>query len=609
MAPQACAITGTIGTAPAGGSTGVFPTVRLNRNGTPSECSVPAKAYPGTLAGTNRPFNVHNFANTSSTPSCVTFTLTNTNGVSDVLLSVHRSPFVAGDISTAARYLGDAGSSAVSTGVIKTFQTVIPANTSIAVVVTTADSSTSGTTYNLDVSSNDSTTGNVCGLGGSGTRSYTGAVVPIPDATAAGVDVTLPVTGIGRIRDMNFRFLTGGTCNATVGNTNAAIDHTFIGDLTFKLTSPKGTTATFQARRGGTRENICDSTLTDEFNNPLLSSLTSITGSTMSGSFQPELTGRLSLFRGENADGLWTLNVSDNSGADTGSLRRFGLSFTNLLYPNNDFDNDGKSDIAIYRPSVGEWYFRGSISGSVGGATFGISTDKIVPGDYTGDGQTDLAFFRPSTGNWFVLRSEDSSFYSFPFGVSTDIPAPADYDGDGKTDAAVFRPSNGTWYIINSSDLSVTINTFGTNGDIPLPGLYDRDSKADLTIFRPSVGEWYTFKSQTSTVSGATFGSSSDKPVPGDYTGDGKVDYAFYRPGTGNWFVLRSEDSSFFAAPFGVATDIPARGDYDGDGKNDFAVYRPSNQAWYISNSSNAVVQIYTFGVATDRVVAAYYLP
>ena len=45
------------------------------------------------------------------------------------------------------------------------------------------------------------------------------------------------------------------------------------------------------------------------------------------GNFSPETTGMLSLLDGENANGTWVLNVSDNAGLDTGSMRRFSLIF------------------------------------------------------------------------------------------------------------------------------------------------------------------------------------------------------------------------------------------------------------------------------------------
>ncbi len=269
-----------------------------------------------------------------------------------------------------------------------------------------------------------------------------------------------------------------------------------------------------------------------------------------------------------------------------------------------DFDGDNKSDISIFRPSNGEWYYTRSIDGQVRGAQFGASTDKITPGDFTGDGKADFAFFRPSTGEWFVIRSEDSSYYSFPFGSNGDIPMPGDYDGDGKADVAVFRPSTGIWYI-NRSGSTVLSQPFGISGDVPVAMDYDGDGKSDIAIFRPSVGEWYYMRSSDSQVRGAQFGSSTDKPVQGDYTGDGKADFAFFRPSEGRWYVLRSENSSYYSAPFGVSTDVPTPGDFDGDGKFDFGVFRPSNSVWYV-NRTTAGMQILQFGFGTDIPVPAY---
>jgi uncharacterized delta-60 repeat protein len=319
---------------------------------------------------------------------------------------------------------------------------------------------------------------------------------------------------------------------------------------------------------------------------------------------------------------------SDNKIVSTGSS--FGLSGNNLVFTvarfnsngsldttfngvatntkkPSDFDGDGKTDISVFRPSVGEWYYQRSSTLVVNGATFGSSTDKIVPADYTGDGKTDIAIFRPSTGFWFVLRSEDFSFYAFPYGVSTDIPTPGDFDGDGKADAAVFRPSTGIWYISKSSGGDIA-QPFGTSGDRPVVADYDGDGKSDIAIFRPSVGEWYALKSGGGVI-GAAFGAGTDKTVQGDYTGDGKADFAFYRPSTGFWWVLRSEDFSFYASPFGAATDTPTPGDYDGDGKFDQAVFRPSTGIWYINKSNGSGVLIQPFGASTDIPAPGYYLP
>lgn len=267
-----------------------------------------------------------------------------------------------------------------------------------------------------------------------------------------------------------------------------------------------------------------------------------------------------------------------------------------------DFDGDGKTDVGIFRPSVGEWWLYKSLTGTTYAAQFGVSTDAIAPADYTGDGKADIAFWRPSTGEWFVLRSEDSSFYSVPFGTAGDIPAPEDYDADGKTDTAVFRPSTAVWYIQRSSDNGTTIQQFGTNGDQPVASDYDGDGRADIAIYRPSLGQWWLNRS-TAGVLAASFGNNTDQVVQGDYTGDRKSDIAFWRPSTGEWFILRSEDMSYYSAPFGMTGDLVAPGDYDGDGRFDTTVFRPSGAMWF-SQRTTAGTLIQQFGSTGDLPVA-----
>jgi hypothetical protein len=271
-----------------------------------------------------------------------------------------------------------------------------------------------------------------------------------------------------------------------------------------------------------------------------------------------------------------------------------------------DFDGDGKTDISIFRPSGGEWWYLRSVDNQNRAFQFGSGSDKIVPGDYTGDGKTDVAFFRPTTGEWFVLRSEDSSFYSFPFGASGDVAVPNDYDGDGKTDAAVFRPSNSTWYV-NKSTGGTLIQQFGQNGDVPVVADYDGDGKADIAIYRVASGQWWIQRSSSGMIA-FQFGNSSDKPVQSDYTGDGKADVAFFRPSTGEWFVLRSENQSFYSFPFGTNGDLPVPGDYDGDGKSDAAVFRPSNTTWFVQQTTAGTL-IRQFGNTGDKPVPNAFVP
>jgi hypothetical protein len=182
--------------------------------------------------------------------------------------------------------------------------------------------------------------------------------------------------------------------------------------------------------------------------------------------------------------------------------------------------------------------------------------------DFDGDSKTDIAIWRPTTGEWWIRRSSDSAVVSIALGSSTDIPVPGDYDGDGKTDEAIWRASTGQWWIRRSSDSAVVSIALGSSTDIPVPGDYDGDGKTDEAIWRASAGQWWIRRSSDSAVVSIALGSSTDIPVPGDYDGDGKTDEAIWRASAGQWWIRRSSDSAVVSSPWGSASDVPVKSRY-----------------------------------------------
>ncbi len=245
-----------------------------------------------------------------------------------------------------------------------------------------------------------------------------------------------------------------------------------------------------------------------------------------------------------------------------------------------DFDGDGITDIGVRRAANQTWYIINSsgvdyISGNADGVTryvFGRNINDIpVPADYDGDGRTDIAVRRPSTQYWYILNSSgEDTLTGHSDGITrkifgrqaADIPVPADYDGDGKADIAVRRPASHYWYILNSSGIdNVTFNQDGITrkrfgldqNDIPVPADYDGDGKADIAVRRPDTFTWYILNSSgADELSGMSDGISrykfglnrTDIPVPADYDGDGKADLAVKRLAEEfwliKWFILNS---------------------------------------------------------------------
>jgi dipeptidyl aminopeptidase/acylaminoacyl peptidase len=183
-----------------------------------------------------------------------------------------------------------------------------------------------------------------------------------------------------------------------------------------------------------------------------------------------------------------------------------------------DWDGDGRADLAVYRDGAqagGQSYFfyRPSSQPATDfiAVPWGAGADKPVPADYDGDGRTDAAVFRPSTGAWYVQQSSNNQLFAVQFGAMGDKAVPADYDGDGRADVAVYR--DGTWYLLRTQQ-GFSATQFGLAADLPAPADYDGDGKTDLAVFRD--GTWHLLQT-TNNYTSVPFGNADDRPIPNAY--------------------------------------------------------------------------------------------
>jgi subtilisin-like proprotein convertase family protein len=143
------------------------------------------------------------------------------------------------------------------------------------------------------------------------TVSYTSANTPkqIPDRATVTSTISVP-----------------NSFNVLDVDVHLNISHNFDADLDVFLIGPTGTRVQLFADIGGGGDNFSGTILDDE-------AITSIAGGAapFTGRFKPQ--NSLSAFDGQNAAGLWTLEVTDDERRDTGTLTSWSIQISRAVLP------------------------------------------------------------------------------------------------------------------------------------------------------------------------------------------------------------------------------------------------------------------------------------
>jgi subtilisin-like proprotein convertase family protein len=162
---------------------------------------------------------------------------------------------------------------------------------------------------------------------GNGTATATSGTisVAIPDNNPAGANHTLVVNSVPA----------GATITDVSVNFN--VTHTFDGDLILNLRAPNNNVLNLVNRRGGGGDNFVNTTISSTASSPISGGTAPFTGTyTADGANAVGPTGYVSnvtAFSGLTSipNGNWTLAISDNAGADIGTLTSWTVNITYTL--------------------------------------------------------------------------------------------------------------------------------------------------------------------------------------------------------------------------------------------------------------------------------------
>ena len=368
----------------------------------------------------------------------------------------------------------------------------------------------------------------LAGLGAAhgATFSYSGPVVPIPDAVGLntpGAQVSAPITVSGLSGTVSALTVSidGATCTTASAATTVGIDHTFVADLVIQLRSPSGVVVSLINELPNAGNNFCQLTLDDD----ATTSIQSATPAPFTGTWRPN--SPLSALVGETANGQWELLAQDFEYLDIGNIRAWSIHL-DAAAPEADLSITKTDGVATATPG--------------GGVTYTITASNAGPSSAPAATVADT-FPASLTGTWTCVGTGGGTCTAAGSGnISDTVNLPAGGSVTYTVSATISPSATGT--LSNTATVSSGVtdpnpgNTSATDTDT-------RAASADLSITKtngvttatPGGNVTYTITASNagpSNVTGATVADTLPASLTGTWTCVGAGGGTCTAAGSGN---------------------------------------------------------------------------
>ncbi|HRN62438.1 MAG TPA: FG-GAP-like repeat-containing protein [Luteimonas sp.] len=277
----------------------------------------------------------------------------------------------------------------------------------------------------------------------------------------------------------------------------------------------------------------------------------------------------------------------------------FRAAVVPLPYVENDFNNDGRSDILWRNTSNGQnaTWLSGNSATSQMITAVALNWRVVGTGDFNGDGRSDILWRNMTNGQNATWLSSNSATSQMITGVSLDwrVAGIGDFNGDGRSDILWRNMSNGqnaTW-LSGDSATSQLITAVVLDWQVAGLGDFNGDGRSDILWRNTLNGQNAIWLSGNSATQQAVTTVILGWRVvgTGDFNGDGRSDILWRHTNGQNaiWLSANSATQKAISTVGVLAWSPVSVGDFNGDGVADILWRHATtgeNAIWLSGDSS-----------------------